>query len=241
MDILAVAGLAARSAATAGDALALQAAAPPAVAVVDYQLPDATGLQLASRLKDADPDLPVIVLTGNASLETAVAAVALVEDYLTKPVAAEAFLRAVRAARERRRLVVENRQLLFRLQEANATLKARVRQRTRELHADRQRLAEAQRIARIGSWTWDLHRRVLTSSTELRRRSRSDAAVRTATPSSPMSSPKTSPSPSERSLTRWNAGDRSPSRFASNPRVKPSGGWPCGVMSTSTTAAMPWR
>ena len=172
VDILTSAGFRARAAATAGGALALQAeaaAAAVAVAVVDYQLPDATGLELASRLKDQDGDLPVIVLTGNASLETAVAAVALVDEYLTKPVAAEAFLRAVRAAAERRRLVVENRQLLVRLQEANATLEETVRRRTREVRADRERLAEAQRIARIGSWEWDLRTGVLTSSAELRR------------------------------------------------------------------------
>ena len=171
VDILASAGFSARAVGTAGAALSLQAATPAglAVAVVDYQLPDATGLELAAHLKEEDPDLPVIVLTGNASFETAVAAVALVDEYLTKPVPAEAFLRAVRGAAERRRLVLENRELLIRLQEANTTLEATVRQRTDEVAADRERLAEAQRIARIGSWEWDLRTEVLTSSAELRR------------------------------------------------------------------------
>jgi diguanylate cyclase (GGDEF)-like protein len=122
------------------------------------------------------------VLTGNASLETAVAAVALVDDYLTKPVAGEAFLRAVRAAAERRRLVLENRRLLVRLQEANATLEATVRRRTREVRADRERLAEAQRIARIGSWEWDLRSQVLTSSAELRRLIGLEPGLHPATP-----------------------------------------------------------
>ncbi len=182
VDILASAGFRARSAATARRAHAIQAETPAAVAVVDYRLPDATGLELAARLKDQDPDLPVIMLTGNASLETAVAAVALVDDYLTKPVAAEAFLRAVRAAAERRRLVLENRLLLVRLQDANATLEATVRQRTREVRADRERLAEAQRIARIGSWEWDLRTEVLASSAELRRLIGFEPGLRPATP-----------------------------------------------------------
>jgi diguanylate cyclase (GGDEF)-like protein len=182
VDILMSAGLPARAAATAFSALALQAETPAAVAVVDYQLPDATGLELAARLKDQDADMPVIVLTGNASLETAVAAVALVDDYLTKPVSAEAFLRAVRAAAERRRLVLENRRLLVRLQEANATLEATVRQRTREVLADRERLAEAQRIARIGSWEWDLQTQALTSSAELRRLIGFEQGLQPATP-----------------------------------------------------------
>jgi diguanylate cyclase (GGDEF)-like protein/PAS domain S-box-containing protein len=167
VDILALAGIAGSAVMTAGDALARQRSAAPALAVVDYQLPDATGLELAARLKRADTDLPVVVLTGNASLETAVAAVGLVEEYLTKPVHPERFLRAVRAGLERRRLVQENRELLARLQEANVTLEARVSQRTEELRADRGRLAEAQSIARIGSWEWDLRRHVLTASPEL--------------------------------------------------------------------------
>ena len=182
VDILTSAGFPARAAPTARSALVLQADTPAAVAVVDYQLPDATGLELAARLKDQDADLPVIVLTGNASLETAVAAVALVDDYLTKPVSAEAFLRAVRAAAMRRALVLENRQLLVRLQEANATLEATVRQRTREVQADRERLAEAQRIARIGSWEWDLRTQTLTSSAELRRLIGFDENLQPATP-----------------------------------------------------------
>ncbi|MGH8973113.1 MAG: putative bifunctional diguanylate cyclase/phosphodiesterase [Acidimicrobiia bacterium] len=133
VDILQLSGYAARSVGTAGDALAARDSAPPVLAVIDYRLPDATGLELAARLKRADRDLPVIVLTGNASLETAVAAVGQVDDYLTKPVVPETFLRAVRAGLERRHLVSENRDLLARLQQANLTLETRVRERTEAL------------------------------------------------------------------------------------------------------------
>ncbi len=133
VDILVLAGLAAQAVGSAGEALTARMTAPPALAVIDYRLPDGTGLELAARFKREDPDLPVIVLTGNASLETAVAAVGQVDDYLTKPVVPEPFLRAVRAGLERRRLVSENRDLLKRLQEANLTLETRVRERTEAL------------------------------------------------------------------------------------------------------------
>ena len=169
VDILVLAGLSASAAGTAGEALAGRDGAIPQLAIVDYRLPDATGLELAARLKDADPDLPVIVLTGNASLETAVAAVGQVDEYLTKPVAPARLLRSVRAGLEQRRLRCENRDLLGRLQHANLTLEARVRDRTEQLHADRERLAEAQRIAHIGSWEWDVEPHVLTWSDELHR------------------------------------------------------------------------
>ncbi|HVW35324.1 MAG TPA: EAL domain-containing protein, partial [Acidimicrobiia bacterium] len=171
VDILTLAGLPARAVATASEAFAAQTAAPAAVAVavVDYRLPDGTGLEVAARLKTADADLPVIVLTGNATLETAVAAVGQVDEYLTKPVIPHTLLRAVRAALERRRLLGENRDLLQRLHDANCTLEARVRDRTEELRAEGERLTEAQRIARIGSWEWDFTRGALTCSAELLR------------------------------------------------------------------------
>jgi diguanylate cyclase (GGDEF)-like protein len=133
VDILELAGIAAQPVGSAAEALDAQRAAAPVLAVVDYRLPDATGLELAARLKRADCDLPVIVLTGNASLETAVAAVGQVDEYLTKPVVPETLLRAVRAGLERRRLVSENRDLLHRLQQANLTLETRVQERTEAL------------------------------------------------------------------------------------------------------------
>ena len=169
VDILTLAELTVAAAASAGEALAAQRADPARVAVVDYRLPDATGLELVTQLKQADPDLPVIVLTGNASLETAVAAVGQVDDYLTKPVPPTRLLQAVRVGLERRRLLSENRELLARLTEVNFTLEARVRERTEQLRADRERLADAQRTARIGSWEWDFGQATMTTSTELRR------------------------------------------------------------------------
>ena len=169
VDILTLAGFTVAASGSAAEAEAAQLADPARVAVVDYRLPDTTGLELATRLKQADPDLPIIVLTGNASLETAVAAVGTVDEYLTKPVPPLHLLQSVRVGLERRRLVSENRELLARLTEANLTLEARVRERTEQLRADRERLAEAQRTARIGSWEWDFARETIATSTELRR------------------------------------------------------------------------
>jgi len=169
VDILTLSGFTVAASASAAEAVAAQLATPARVALVDYRLPDTTGLELATRLKLDDPDLPVIVLTGNASLETAVAAVGTVDEYLTKPVPPLRLLQTVHTGLERRRLLAENRDLLARLTEANLTLEARVRERTEQLRADRERLAEAQQTARIGSWEWDFGRGALTTSTELRR------------------------------------------------------------------------
>ena len=65
--------------------------APPAVAVVDYSLPDGNALELLPRLKELDPTVPVLILTAHASVDLAVRAIKEgAEQFLTKPVQLEA-------------------------------------------------------------------------------------------------------------------------------------------------------
>jgi len=61
--------------------------ASPDAAIVDFSLPDGDGLELLEHFKGVDPDLPVIVLTGQGSIELAVRAIKQgAEQFLTKPV-----------------------------------------------------------------------------------------------------------------------------------------------------------
>src|SRR5580704_7259423 len=56
-------------------------------AIVDFSLPDGDGFELLRHFKSADPDVPVIVLTGQGSIELAVRAIKEgAEQFLTKPV-----------------------------------------------------------------------------------------------------------------------------------------------------------
>jgi DNA-binding NtrC family response regulator len=56
-------------------------------AVVDFSLPDGNGLDLLHHFKSTDPDVPVIVLTGQGTIELAVRAIKEgAEQFLTKPV-----------------------------------------------------------------------------------------------------------------------------------------------------------
>jgi diguanylate cyclase (GGDEF)-like protein/PAS domain S-box-containing protein len=66
-------------------------------------------------------------------------------------------------------VVAERNGAAARLEAANRGLEDRVRQRTAALDADRERLAEAQRIAGIGSWDLDLHSETVIWSDELYR------------------------------------------------------------------------
>jgi len=63
------------------------AAATADAAIVDISLPDGDGLELLQHFKNADADVPVIVLTGEGSIEMAVRAIKEgAEQFLTKPV-----------------------------------------------------------------------------------------------------------------------------------------------------------
>ncbi|HEU4521702.1 MAG TPA: sigma-54 dependent transcriptional regulator [Thermoanaerobaculia bacterium] len=59
----------------------------PDVAIVDLKLPDGSGLDLLHRIKETYPDVSVIILTGHATVDSAVKALKVgAEDYVTKPV-----------------------------------------------------------------------------------------------------------------------------------------------------------
>jgi DNA-binding NtrC family response regulator len=82
----------------------------PDAIVLDHMLPDGTALDLLPRLKELDPSLPVVVLTGHASIDLAVRAVKEGADqFLAKPVELPALLillrRLMESQRERRRQI----------------------------------------------------------------------------------------------------------------------------------------
>src|SRR5579872_5609899 len=90
------------------------------IALIDIKMPGMDGMELQGRLKEADPDLTVIVMTGYASVETAVQALKRgAYDYITKPVDPDELSHLVQNAldhRQTRREVVrlrENLQEIF--------------------------------------------------------------------------------------------------------------------------------
>ncbi|HTT85839.1 MAG TPA: diguanylate cyclase, partial [Acidimicrobiales bacterium] len=119
IDVCATVGIRAMGAASADEALQLHAIHRPAVVVCDFRLPDSTGIDLAGELKIRDPEVPVLLLTGYASLDSAIAAVGQLDAYLIKPVPPHTFIQSVRHALARRALVNENRDLVERLERLN--------------------------------------------------------------------------------------------------------------------------
>lgn len=92
-EVLRAHGYVVEEGATAAEAREAVRSLRPDAILVDHQLPDGNALDLIPLFLDIDPQLPVLVMTGHASIELAVAAVkAGAEHFLTKPVDIEALL-----------------------------------------------------------------------------------------------------------------------------------------------------
>ncbi|ATA21279.1 two-component system C4-dicarboxylate transport response regulator DctD [Gibbsiella quercinecans] len=96
---------------------------PYAIVVTDVRLPGISGLELLNRARARDSDLPVILITGHGDVEMAVEAMRNgAYDFIEKPCSSEKLLEVVGRAVEKRRLVVENRQLKNTLQQEKGPL-----------------------------------------------------------------------------------------------------------------------
>ena len=91
----------------------------PDVALLDLVLPDGDGLDLLKDVQSRYPDLPMIILTGHASVDSAVDALKEgAEDYLTKPVdlkRLEVMLRNITDRQDLKQEVLELRRQLQKL------------------------------------------------------------------------------------------------------------------------------
>lgn len=82
------------------------------VLVTDIAMPGMSGIELLSKVKQTNFDIPVIVMTAHGSAESAVEAMKLgASDYLTKPFQVEEMKIAVETSLKARALERENRQL----------------------------------------------------------------------------------------------------------------------------------
>src|ERR1022692_1692716 len=93
------------------------------IALLDIKMPGMDGMELQSRLREADPDLTVIIMTGYASVDTAVQALKHgAYDYITKPVDPDELSHLVANALEHKRARREVVRLRENLQEAFPSL-----------------------------------------------------------------------------------------------------------------------
>ena len=82
------------------------------LALLDVWLPGIDGIETLTRIQAIDPDLPVVVISGHGTVETAVKAVRLgAADFIEKPLSLERILLAVSNSLRRRKLEQEVRAL----------------------------------------------------------------------------------------------------------------------------------
>jgi DNA-binding NtrC family response regulator len=118
-DVLTEQGFTVAVAADARSGLDLVRQHRPAVVLLDLDMPGMSGLQALPEIQAIEPEIPVIILTGEARVPTVVEAMRRgAYDYLTKPWRAEELLLRLHRALERRTLAEEVRALRQKLQEA---------------------------------------------------------------------------------------------------------------------------
>ncbi len=84
----------------------------PDVVLCDLRMPGADGMQLLAVARSEDPDLPVVLITAYATVNSAVQAIQEgAFDYLAKPFTAQQLSVVVSRALRQRRLTEENREL----------------------------------------------------------------------------------------------------------------------------------
>ncbi len=139
--------------------------APPDVVLSDVRMPQVGGLEILQAAHAQDPETPVILMTAQASLQTAIQAV---NDgafyYIQKPFSNDDMVAICARALETRQLRSENRALKseirrlnqvsreqnFRLQDMNRTLEHKVRDRTHQL-ADKHRELRQAYVQTVGA------------------------------------------------------------------------------------------
>jgi len=81
----------------------------PDLVVVDLKMPGISGMEVVSRVREIDPQAVVVVITGYATIDTAVEAMkAGAYDFLPKPFSPDEFRLIVNRALERRQLAVKS-------------------------------------------------------------------------------------------------------------------------------------
>ena len=132
------------------EALAVAREHKPAVVITDQRMPGISGVELLSALREEQPDVIRVLMTGYAEYDALVHAVnaAAVHQYFEKPFRPASVARMVDTLVEKRELERERERLLARLRESEAELQRQVAERTGDLRRALGQLEDANRQLR---------------------------------------------------------------------------------------------
>ena len=96
-------------------------------AIVDLHMPGMSGMEVIQEIKSIHPSTEIIILTGQATVNSAIEAVRnQVFDYIMKPASMDELSRRVHNAVERKKLILQNKELLRQLEAERNGLKKEV-------------------------------------------------------------------------------------------------------------------
>ena len=130
------------------------------IIILDLTLPDSNGLDTFKKVYQHSPEIPIIVLTGLEDETFGLKAMKLgAQDFLAKGhINGKELNRSINYS-------IERFKLLKALSENTKKLEAR----TQDLLAEQLKLSEAQQLAHIGNWEWDILKNTIIWSDELYR------------------------------------------------------------------------
>jgi len=91
------------------------------IIIADIMMPGKSGIDLMKAIREKDPDIPIIIITAYASINSAIEALRLdAFDYITKPFSVDQIKFIIKRALDVRKLKVENRLLKQKLTKTEA-------------------------------------------------------------------------------------------------------------------------
>lgn len=116
---------AAVEAATGSECLKILETVTPDLILLDYKLPDISGMKVLQEIRKALPDVGIIFMTAYGDEDIAISAIAShVDSYIRKPFLVEAMLTTISQILERSRIKLERKRLIAQLRESNREIMA---------------------------------------------------------------------------------------------------------------------